>query len=432
MTGAENLVPLSRGSGCSCLGMTRRSSAGTMSAFRHVGSLITMERRRRLPPVAVDSVIALAVFALGLISQLEISDAAPGMFSREPDLWAQMLIAAQTIPLALRRRYPRSIMLVVLSAFVIDRWLDYPSTFATAGIILAIHAVGSELDRKTSLRFGWSVAIFVAVFTFLGYLTVESVGLEDVGFTFLSTAIPLALGREVYQRRQTLERLEERAERAEREREEEAARAVAEERARIARELHDVVAHQMTVMTLQAEGARRIAKDADPRVVEALDTIRGSGHEALSEMRRMVGLLRTEPDDVDLSPQPGVERLDELIGQMQEAGLRVEIIRSGSPRPLAPGIDVNVYRIVQESLTNVLRHGGPGATAKVTLSYLPDSVEVEVVDDGRGGASSLNGQSGGHGLLGMRERVALLDGRLEAGPKPGGGFEVHATIPVSA
>ncbi|MDH3250464.1 MAG: sensor histidine kinase [Acidimicrobiia bacterium] len=391
-----------------------------------------MERRRRLPPLAVDSVIALAVFALGLISQVEISDVAPEMFSRQPDFWARLLIAAQTLPLALRRRYPRSIMLVVLSAFVIDRWLDYPSTFATAGIVLGIHAVGSELDRKTSLRFGWSVAIFVAVFTFLGYLTVESVGLEDVGFTFLSTAIPLALGREVYQRRQTLEQLEERAERAERDRAEEAARAVAEERARIARELHDVVAHQMTVMTLQAEGARRIAKEADPRVVEALDTIRRSGHEALSEMRRMVGLLRTEPEDVDLAPQPGVDRLDELIGQMRDAGLDVELSREGMPRPLAPGVDVNVYRIVQESLTNVIRHGGPGVVATVTLTYGSDSVEVEVVDDGRGRAAALNGDSGGHGLVGMRERVGLLDGRFEAGPRPGGGFGVHAVIPVSA
>lgn len=412
--------------------MTVGSFSGTMSAFRHIGSLITMERRRRLPPLAVDSVIALAVFVLGLISQVEISDVAPEMFSRQPDFWARLLIAAQTLPLALRRRYPRSIMLVVLSAFVIDRWLDYPSTFATAGIILAIHAVGSELDRKTSLRFGWSVAIFVAVFTFLGYLTVESVGLEDVGFTFLSTAIPLALGREVYQRRQTLEQLEERAERAERDRAEEAARAVAEERARIARELHDVVAHQMTVMTLQAEGARRIANEADPRVVEALDTIRRSGHEALSEMRRMVGLLRTEPEDVDLAPQPGVDRLDELIGQMRDAGLAVELSREGTPRPLAPGVDVNVYRIVQESLTNVIRHGGPGVAATVTLIYGADSVEVEVVDDGRGRAAALNGDSGGHGLVGMRERVALLDGRFEAGPRSGGGFGVHAVIPVPA
>jgi signal transduction histidine kinase len=299
-------------------------------------------------------------------------------------------------------------------------------------LILGIHAVGSELDRKTSLRFGGTIVVFVALFTFLGYLTVDSVSLDDVGFTFLSTAVPLVLGREVYQRRQTLERLEERAERAEREREEQAARAVAEERARIARELHDVVAHQMTVMTLQAEGARRIAKDADPRVLEALDTIRGSGHEALSEMRRMVGLLRTEPEDVDLAPQPGVDRLDELVAHMREAGLAVEITRDGSERPLAPGVDVNVYRIVQESLTNVLRHGGPGASASVTLSYLPDSVEVDVVDDGRGGASSLNGHSGGHGLVGMRERVALLDGQFRAGPRPGGGFEVHAMIPVPA
>lgn len=403
-----------------------------MSPAGVVGSLIVMERRRRLPPIAIDALIAVAVFALGLTSQVEISDAAPEIFSREPDAWSRILVGIQSLPLVLRRRYPRAVLLVILAGFVVDRSLDYPSTLATAGLILGIHAVGSELDRKTSLRFGGAIAVFVALFTFLGTLTVDSVGLDDVGFTFLSTAVPLALGREVYQRRQTLERLEERAERAEREREEQAARAVAEERARIARELHDVVAHQMTVMTLQAEGARRIAKDADPRVVEALDTIRGSGHEALSEMRRMVGLLRTEPEDVDLAPQPGVDRLDELVAQMRDAGLAVELSREGIHRSLAPGVDVNVYRIVQESLTNVLRHGGAGATAKVTLRYLSDSVEVDVTDDGRGGAASLNGHSGGHGLVGMRERVALLDGRLEAGPRPGGGFEVHAMIPVSA
>jgi signal transduction histidine kinase len=390
-----------------------------------------MERRRRLPPIAVDALIAVAVFVLGLISQVEVSSAAPELFAREPDVLARLLIAAQSLPLVLRRRYPRAIMLTVLLAFAIDRSLDYPSTFATAGLILAIHAVGSELDRAVSLRFGWSTVAFVTVYTFGGYLTVDSVGIEDIGFTFLSTAIPLVLGREVFQRRQTLELLEARAERAEREREEQAARAVAEERARIARELHDVVAHQMTVMTLQAEGARRIARDADSRVLDALDTIRRSGHEALSEMRRMVGLLRTEPDDVDLAPQPGVDRLGELVGQMRDSGLSVEIARIGTPRPLAPGVDVNLYRIVQESLTNVLRHGGPGASATVTLTYLPDSVEVDVVDDGRGAASSLNGEAGGHGLVGMRERVALLDGRLEAGPRPGGGFGVHAMIPVS-
>ena len=403
-----------------------------MSAPRPLGSLIAMERKRRLPPIVIDALIAAAVFALGLTSQVEISDAAPEIFSREPDAWSRLLIAVQALPLVLRRRYPRAVLLVILAGFVVDRALDYPSTLATAGLILGIHAVGSELDRATSLRFGGGVALFVAGFTFLGALSVDSVGFDDVGFTFLSTAVPLALGREVYQRRQTLERLEERAERAEREREEQAARAVAEERARIARELHDVVAHQMTVMTLQAEGARRIAKDADPRVVEALDTIRGSGHEALSEMRRMVGLLRTEPDDVDLAPQPGVDRLDELIGQMRDAGLAVELFRKGAERPLAPGVDVNVYRIVQESLTNVIRHGGPGVEATVTLTYRPDSVEVEVVDDGRGGASMLKADSGGHGLVGMRERVALLDGRLQAGPRPGGGFEVHAMIPVPA
>lgn len=392
------------------------------------------QRRVKLQPIVVDILIAVGVFTLGLLSR----DAVGGselrdLFSREPDLWNTVLIGVQTLPLALRRRYPATVLLVIIGGFVLDRMFDYPASFATtAGMVVAFHALGSEWDPKRSMRLGWGLIVALIGFTFLGVVTVQSIGYENVLGTLVAVAVPFHIGREVHQRRRRIEALEERAETAEREREEEARVAVAEERARIARELHDVVAHQMTVMTVQAEGARRVAKDGDERVVAALDTIRQSGHEALQEMRRMVGLLRAEPDGVPLDPQPGVDRLDDLVDQMSDAGLAVELRRDGQPRPLAPGVDVNVYRIVQESLTNALKHGGPGVTASVALNYAPDGLEIAVVDDGRGGASSLADKQAGHGLVGMRERVALLDGEFAAGPAPGGGFEVRASIPVPA
>lgn len=388
-----------------------------------------MAPRTRLPTIAVDASIAIGVFGLALLSRVDIGEGA-AVFSREPDGVNLILIAAQTLPLVLRRRYPVAVMVAVLAAFATDRILDYPHTLATSGIILAIHAVGSELPSGRSGRVGSTVVIGTTLFTITGALTLESVGPAAVATTFLFTALPLILGREVFQRRRRLEALEERAERAEREREERAARAVAEERARIARELHDVVAHQMTVMTVQAEGARRIAGDADSRVVDALGIISEAGHQGLSEMRRMVGLLRTRPDVPDFAPQPGIERLDALIDQMRDAGLDVTFDQEGESVHLAPGVDVNLYRIVQESLTNALRHGGPGVRARVHLRFGPDGVDLDIEDDGRGSASLINGDGGGHGLVGMRERVALLDGTFEAGPRAGGGFSVHVDIPV--
>lgn len=388
-----------------------------------------MARRLRLPPIIVDGLIAAGLFGLALLSRVDIGEEA-GAFSREPDGLNLVLIAAQTLPLVLRRRYPVTVMVAILAAFATDRILDYPSTLATSGIILAIHAVGSELPARRSLRVGSTVVIGTTLFTIAGALTLDSIGLAAVATTFLFTALPLILGREVFQRRRRVEALEERAETAEREREERAARAVAEERARIARELHDVVAHQMTVMTVQAEGARRIAGNIDPRVTDALATISEAGHQGLSEMRRMVGLLRTGPGVPEFAPQPGVDRLDSLIDQMRDAGLEVTFDRQGEPLHLAPGVDVNLYRIVQESLTNTLRHGGPGVHARVRLHVGSDDIELHIEDDGRGGASLLNGDVGGHGLVGMRERVALLDGTFEAGPRPGGGFSVRVGIPV--
>jgi signal transduction histidine kinase len=254
----------------------------------------------------------------------------------------------------------------------------------------------------------------------------------SIATTTIATVTPFLVGREMRTRRERAEELRQRVAEAERERQESARRAVEEERARIARELHDVVAHQMTVMTIQAEGARRIAKDADPRVQEALDTIKATGHSALSEMRRVVGLLREADDDSpELAPLPRLTDLNRLVDQVQAAGVPVELSVGGEARPLADGVELSAYRIVQESLTNAARHGGPGVTATVAVNYGDDALDVVVIDDGRGAAAA-PGNGGGHGLVGMRERVAVLGGSFDAGAKPGGGYRVHASIPYQS
>lgn len=387
--------------------------------------------KRRMPPFVVDLLIAVGLLWLTLINRADIEILAEDFFSRDPDAFNTFLIVLQTLPIALRRRYPQAVLFVLLGAFVVDRVLDYPSTFAWAGMVLAFHSIGSELPRRRSALLGFSLVGAVVAFTAFGAATLESIGLEDVVSTGIMIGVPLVLGREVNQRRIKTQALEDRAERAEQERETRAAQAVAEERARIARELHDVVAHQMAVMTLQAEGARRLAGDGDPRVAEALDTIRRTGHDALDEMRGMVGLLRGGSDErsIELSPQPGLADLDRLADQMRDAGLDVQLERRGSHRPLPGGLDLHAYRIVQESLTNTLKHAGPGTRAAVRVDYGAEVLELEITDNGRGGNGSREA-GGGHGLIGMRERVSLLNGELTAGPIRDG-FRVRATLPVS-
>jgi signal transduction histidine kinase len=190
-----------------------------------------------------------------------------------------------------------------------------------------------------------------------------------------------------------------------------------------------VVAHQIVVMTLQAEGASRLAAGADPRVREALDTISGAGREGLAEMRRMVGLLREGAADGSREPQPGLAELPRLVDHFAEAGLPVKLRVTGTERRLPGGVDLSAYRIVQESLTNALKHGGPAVTAEVTIDYGDDCLEITVVDDGRG-LTGVPTTTGGHGLVGMRERAGLLSGRLETGPHSGGGFMVRAKLPI--
>jgi signal transduction histidine kinase len=385
---------------------------------------------RRLPDWTADGVIAVGLFVMSLAALNDYAQAGLlDQYTRQTDALGYLLLAIQTLPLALRRRYPVAVALIVVAGFLLDRGLDYPSTFAGVGTVVAIHAVGSELSSRRSAIVGMSIIGGVTAYTLIGVVVYQSVSLDDAAFVFLTGLAALYLGREVHHRRERSLALEERAERAEREREERARAAVADERARIARELHDVVAHEVAVMTIQAEGALRISPDGDPRVHGALRTIRDAGREALSEMRRMVGLLRDPDAEEGLAPQPGLSELDRLVEQFDRAGLPVAVHVTGTPRRLPGGIDLSAYRIIQESLTNALKHGGPKASADVTVDYQDTSLDITVLDDGRGAAAASNG---GHGLVGMHERIALLAGRLEAGPRPGGGFQVHATIPVAA
>ncbi len=373
--------------------------------------------------------MAVGILGLGLITRFEVGDRTD-IFSREPDAFNLFLIAMQALPLAFRRRWPVAVLSIVTVSFAIDRVLDYPNTLASAGIVLAIHAVGSELPKEKSLRIGGAFAVAITLFTVSGVLTLDSVSWGDVVATFLISTVPLMLGREVHERRRRLDELRTRAELAEERQQRLADEAVAEERARIARELHDVVAHQMTVMTLQAEGAGRIANDQDPRIIEALQTIRDSGHSALSDMRRMVGVLRTSEETGELAPLPGLADLNSLVDQMKAAGLDVELTEVGTKRPLDSGLELSAFRIVQESLTNVARHAGPTAKTAVTVHYDDQSLNLRITDDGRG-ANAPEAREG-HGIAGMRERVAVLNGTLKAGPNPGGGFRVIATLPYSS
>jgi signal transduction histidine kinase len=233
------------------------------------------------------------------------------------------------------------------------------------------------------------------------------------------------LGRALRRRRLAAAELQDRAARLEQEREERARAAVAEERGRIARELHDVIAHSMSVIVVQAGAAEQILGNDPARAREALRSIRRAGNDVLDEMRRLLGILRREDEELTLAPQPSIARLDELLGQARAGGLPVELVVHRQPRQLAPGVELAAYRIVQEALTNSRKHAG-AAHAQV-IRYAPDALELDVVDDGR---AAQQGGGTGHGLVGMRERAVLYGGVLEAGARPGGGFAVHARLPL--
>ena len=373
----------------------------------------------------IDAVMALAMFMLALISLIGLP-VLPDERSIEP--LAYLLIGAQTLTLAWRRRYPIVVMVVVVAAFLIERGFGYPTSWAFFGIAFALYTIGEQLPTKRASIVGGSAIVAIVAWTTVGVLAYD-LPASFVVTVFGFVAFPFVLGFEARRREHRALALEARAVRAEIEREQRTQKAVREERSRIARELHDVVAHEVTVMTIQAAAAGKISETHPDQARQAMATVEQAGHRALSEMRRLLGVLRTEPVQ-DLSPQPGLASLDALVDQMTDAGLEIQLVIEGDERDLPSSIGLNVFRIVQESLTNAVKHAGPGARAEVDICFGEEELRIEVCDDGRGAADALRSNGSGQGLTGMRERVALLGGTFSAGPRAGGGYRVRTTIPL--
>jgi signal transduction histidine kinase len=340
---------------------------------------------------------------------------------------AALLAPFWALPLLLRRRFPIGAptfaLIAIASHVVIDPKGNNDLSFPFFSALAAAFTFGQITERRKALAgLGISVAVVAFVSTQLPNPSVAGTIWPLVIF-----AAVWAAGYFLSTRSQQIAEAAARAEAAERAREEEARAAVAEERARIARELHDVVGHSVSVMTVQAAAARRLLKPEQERERQALLVVEQTGREALAEMRRLVGVLRRPEEAPALAPQPSLEHVDKLVAQAKDAGLPVELHVEGKPVPLSAGIDLTAYRLVQEGLTNAVKHAN-AEHAEVLVRYSDGHVEITVSDDGRGGG---NGDGSGHGLVGMRERVSVYGGELQAGPRPEGGYALRARLPVS-
>jgi signal transduction histidine kinase len=326
-----------------------------------------------------------------------------------------------------RRRWPLALLAAFVAATVANFWLPDAGEGEAFGVLVLIglYSAGAHTEGR---QFMAAVVLSIALWILITASDPDGLYLGGLVFFGIVVFAPFVVGRLIRARRQREQLLEERAVVLEREREERARAAVADERVRIARELHDVVAHAISVIVLQARGGRK-QLDADPRQAShALDAIEETATVALTEMRRLLGLLRESDEELALAPQPTLARVEELVRQVREAGLPVELSVEGEPAALPPGVDLSAYRIVQEALTNVLKHAAP-CTARVRVRYGDDELDLEISDDGEG---AVNGKGTGHGLTGIRERVAVFGGKVDAGARPGGGYTVRARLPYSS
>jgi len=380
-------------------------------------------RLRSLDPRLVDGSLGLLLAIVSLIAYLPTAETG----RRAPDGWSIALILLMTLPIAYRRIAPDFVMITTGAATVAYYLLGYPDTLAAIGTLIALYSVAAHGNRKIAVQalIGTAIGLSVSVLvTDVGDFTLQ---ILVSNYVIYGTA--WVIGDNIRTRRAYTHELEARAERLERERETQSREAVIDERRRIAREMHDVVAHSVSVMVVQAGAARRILDSKPSQARDALSSIETTGRQALTEMRRLTGVLR-RGEHADKTPQPGLSYLEKLIEQTREAGLPVEVTVQGQPYELPQGADLSAFRIVQEALTNSLKHAGP-SHATVCITYSSTKLELRVTDDGRGAAERLsNGAMGGHGLVGMRERVAMFGGELKTGPLPGGGYEVKATLPL--
>jgi signal transduction histidine kinase len=367
--------------------------------------------RIRHDPLTLDRTLA-ALFTVGAELQVWLGGSAD-----HHRVVAALVAPAITASIAVRRRYPTLVAVGVsaLTAFELAFWGDPQIVADAVADFCALYALAVWTPPR---RFALGAALIVSID--LATTAGPKGNLHNtVPFAIVTPVVMLLVRRVVGGR-------ERRAQLAERERDLAAREAVVEERARIARELHDEIAHNVSMMVIQAGAERRVLDDARGSTREVLETIERSGRGALIEMRRLVGMLRSDPGD-PLTPQPGLSDLPMLVTQVREAGLPVELTVEGEQRELPAGIELSAYRIVQEALTNALKHAGD-ANARVHVHYGPESLELEITDDGAGGPVRASG--GGHGLVGKSERVALYGGRFQASRNPGGGFVVRVLLPI--
>jgi signal transduction histidine kinase len=341
------------------------------------------------------------------------------------------LVLLHTLPLAARRRFPLAVLATSVASGLAFAALGLPPEILGLAILVAVYSVAAYGDRWVALA-GLAVAEvgLAAVQLTPGRTGADTLVINNMGVV----AVAWLLGHFAHNYRAYAARLEERTAELERAREALARRAVTEERLRLARELHDVVAHAMSVIAVQSGVGAHVATTQPKEARKALAAIEATSRAALTELRRLLGVLRQEDEPHGgLAPMPGLADLEGLLAEVAKAGLAVKLRVNGTRPPLPAGVDLSAYRIIQEALTNVVKHAGP-ARAQVTIRYRDQDVTVEVTDDGRGAVTAAgDGRVGtGHGLIGMRERVQAFGGDLEVGPRPGGGFRVAARLPLTA
>jgi len=381
-----------------------------------------MELLHRLRPFA-DPLLGLAVTLLYAVEMVA--------WPVSPLPLALAVAATGGLGLALRRRLPLLGFVLaggcVLGLGVVAPGFDNDSAALIVTFFVGLYSLGRHASGIERWLGGLAVLGFVVAFI-VSDPTKSTIDTGDIGFGILFVGTPWAAGLAIRLRQERERTLTERNLELQRDQDARAREAVTAERARIARELHDVVSHAIAVTVLQARGGRKMIGVDEEAVRRSLDAIEHTNTQALSDMRRLLSLLRDAEDGPQLGPQPSLERLGSLLTQVRDSGLPVELHVSGQSTEVPPGVDLSAYRIIQEALTNVLKHAGPDAHAEVHVAYGDERLEASVLDDGRVG---VNGDGRGHGLIGIRERVAVVGGEVDAGPRSEGGFRVHARLPYA-
>jgi signal transduction histidine kinase len=388
--------------------MTARAPAGTVRTVPTTAALT--DRWRRVPPLVADALLALVVALVTVISVV-VHDQQDD--SLKMNAWGWVLLAVQLVPLVWRRRAPVTVLLITWTGAMFYGMMRLPDPPLMFGPLLATYTVGAHASRRVSLP----IAALLVVGSTIAILGGDPSDAADVAVGYFSGITAWVVGEMMRtQRERTAWMLTRRAE--------DAQRAATQERLAIARDLHDIVAHNVSVIAVQAEAARAVLATEPERAAQAMEEVADTARTALAELRRMLGVLRSEQE---LTPQPGLAAIDDLVASVRRAGMDVRLTRAGALRPVDAVAGLTAYRVVQEALTNVLKHAGPCHTG-VDVEVGTGALVVTVTDDGRG-PRALNG---GHGLIGMRERVAVLGGRLDAGAGPRGGFCVRAWLPLPA